>query len=253
VGFFVERAVNYYEHHLGDWAAATGHLTWDEDMAYTRLLRAYYKAESAIQDGQQYRLARATTPAQRKAVDAVLSEFFALVDGHHHQSRADAEIERFQDKQRKAKASANARWAHTERNANASPDAMRTHSEGNAPRAHSIPQTPDTKEKENAPPSSVAPSKPSASGTRIPADWDPGTSGNAFAEQQGLLNGRASVELAKFRDYWTAQPGQKGRKADWQATWRNWVRRVAETAPKGGRPPDDLADLFRRGASGGST
>jgi hypothetical protein len=68
--------VNYYEHHLGDWAAATGHLTWDEDMAYTRLLRAYYHAERPISEGQQYRLAKASTPTQRKAVDQVLAEFF---------------------------------------------------------------------------------------------------------------------------------------------------------------------------------
>lgn len=27
-----------------------------------------------------------------------------------------------------------------------------------------------------------------------------------------------------FRDYWISQPGAKGRKADWSATWRNWVR-----------------------------
>ncbi len=27
-----------------------------------------------------------------------------------------------------------------------------------------------------------------------------------------------------FRDYWQAQPGRKGVKADWFATWRNWVR-----------------------------
>jgi len=27
-----------------------------------------------------------------------------------------------------------------------------------------------------------------------------------------------------FRDYWIAQGGAKGRKADWDATWRNWVR-----------------------------
>lgn len=29
----------------------------------------------------------------------------------------------------------------------------------------------------------------------------------------------------EFRDYWIAQPGQKGVKTDWDATWRNWVRR----------------------------
>jgi hypothetical protein len=31
-----------------------------------------------------------------------------------------------------------------------------------------------------------------------------------------------------FADYWRAQPGQKGVKADWLATWRNWVRREAK-------------------------
>lgn len=28
----------------------------------------------------------------------------------------------------------------------------------------------------------------------------------------------------KFRDYWTAVPGAKGRKSDWLATWRNFIR-----------------------------
>lgn len=28
----------------------------------------------------------------------------------------------------------------------------------------------------------------------------------------------------KFRDHWTALPGQRGVKADWLATWRNWCR-----------------------------
>ena len=89
--------MNYYEHHLGDWAAATGHLTWDDDMAYTRLLRAYYHHERPIPEGQQYRLAKATTPAQRKAVDQVLAEFFDLREGHYCQKRADAEIAKYRE------------------------------------------------------------------------------------------------------------------------------------------------------------
>jgi hypothetical protein len=28
----------------------------------------------------------------------------------------------------------------------------------------------------------------------------------------------------RFADYWRAVPGAKGRKTDWLATWRNWVR-----------------------------
>lgn len=158
--------MNYYEHHLGDWAAATGHLSWDEDMAYTRLLRAYYHHEKPIQKGQQYRMARASTPTQRRAVDAVIAEFFELDAAGEcfRQKRADSEIERFQDKQRKAKASAEVRWSQSGRNANASPNAMRTHSEGNAL------QTPDTRPKEEkgravtAPPPSRAPEEPETEG-----------------------------------------------------------------------------------------
>lgn len=236
--------VNYYEHHLGDWAAATGHLSWDEDMAYTRLLRAYYHHEKAIAEGQQYRLAKASTPGQRKAVDQVLSEFFELRDGHYHQKRADAEIARYQDKQRKAKASADARWSQSGRNANASPDAMRTHSEGNAL------QTPDTRhqkreEGEKAPkaPAAVAatPSRPER-GTRLPVGWLPGPEQTAFAESLGIRNGVAAAELEKFRDYWTALPGQKGVKTDWTATWRNWLRRKAEDM--GGKPGASGGDIF---------
>lgn len=174
--------MNYYEHHLGDWAAATGHLTWDEDMAYTRLLRAYYHHEKAIPDGQQYRLAKATTPAQRKAVDQVLAEFFELRDGHHHQKRADAEIARFQDKQRKAKASAEARWQQTERNANASPNAMRTHSGGNA---H---QTPDTRHQT----SSIKGGEFSTTVAPTPTD-PPAPPGNADPPPQPSLAGRACL------------------------------------------------------------
>lgn len=135
--------MNYFEDHIGDYAAATAHLSWDEDMAYTRLIRAYYHAEKPIPAAQAYRLARAATPAQRRAVDSILGEFFRLEDGAYRQKRCDEEIARFQDKQAKAKRSAEARWGghkpQSGRNANASEKDMRTHSEGNAL------QSPDTK------------------------------------------------------------------------------------------------------------
>ena len=127
--------MNYFEDHIGDYAAATLHLTWDEDMAYTRLIRAYYHTEKPIPKDQVYRLARAATPAHRKAVDAVLKDFFTLDGDDYRQKRCDHEIARFKDKQEKAKRSADARWnaskPHSEGNANG----MRTHSEGNAPQS----------------------------------------------------------------------------------------------------------------------
>lgn len=48
-----------------------------------------------------------------------------------------------------------------------------------------------------------------------------------------------AAETAKFRDYWVAQGGQRGRKLDWVATWRNWMRKAAEDRPSanGAKPP----------------
>jgi hypothetical protein len=36
-----------------------------------------------------------------------------------------------------------------------------------------------------------------------------------------------------FRDHWLAQPGQKGIKLDWVATWRTWVRKERGSSPAG--------------------
>lgn len=35
----------------------------------------------------------------------------------------------------------------------------------------------------------------------------------------------------KFSDYWRAQPGRDGIRADWEAVWRNWVRREPDPKP----------------------
>ena len=65
-------------------------------------------------------------------------------------------------------------------------------------------------------------------GSRLPTDWAPK---DEDLQASGLRNGRVASELEKFRDYWASQPGQKGVKADWNATWRNWCRKAAEYAP----------------------
>lgn len=130
--------MNYYEHHLGDYLRDTAHLSMVEDGAYRRLLDAYYIKElpipAAFRDA--CRLVRAQTKPERDAVQTVLQEFFDQgPDGWRHK-RCDAEIARYQDKQAKAKRSADARWnaqrSLSDGNANASDDGMRTHCEGNA-------------------------------------------------------------------------------------------------------------------------
>lgn len=86
--------MNFYKHHLGDYDSATMHLSWLEDMAYTRLLRLYYRTEQPINPDikQVFRLVRATSKAEREAVQTVLDEFFTLESDGWHQDRCDQEI-----------------------------------------------------------------------------------------------------------------------------------------------------------------
>lgn len=99
----------------------------------------------------------------------------------------------------------------------------------------------------DAAPATANTSKPSkaskARGTRLPDGWQPDqaladwTRANAPAAANAL-------EVERFRDYWAAQPGAKGRKADWAATWRNWARRCQEqhTQPSRGPVPRSTTD-----------
>ncbi len=73
-------------------------------------------------------------------------------------------------------------------------------------------------------PSSEGERAPRKRGTRLSPDWLPAASLIASARTFAPdIDHRA--EHAVFIDYWIAQPGQKGVKADWEATWRNWMRR----------------------------
>lgn len=121
--------MNYYEHHLGDYAEATAHLSFVEDAAYSRMIRKYYAQERPLPADPKVvqRLIGARTKEEREAVDTVLGEFFVLEADGHHNARCDAEIARYQDKQAKAKRSANARWNKTPQHTEGNADAMRTH------------------------------------------------------------------------------------------------------------------------------
>jgi hypothetical protein len=65
--------------------------------------------------------------------------------------------------------------------------------------------------------------KKQSRGTRLPADWSPSEEQVQFCKtERPELNPTAVA--SRFKDYWIAQPGTKGVKTDWPATWRNWVR-----------------------------
>lgn len=143
--------MNYYPHHIGDYRAATAHLTFEEDAAYRRLMDIYYMTERPLPLDRRrlHTLTLCQTASQRRAVDSVLAEFFfETSDGHRH-GRCDREIEKATEKRTKARGSAASRWAnslnsqetghanalptHSKSDANASSPDMPTQCEGNAP------------------------------------------------------------------------------------------------------------------------
>ena len=89
--------MNFFEFHVGDYEAATVHLSMLEDAAYGRMLRLYYRTERALPADvkQVCRLVRAQSKPERDAVQAVLEEFFELREDGWHQERADFEIESY--------------------------------------------------------------------------------------------------------------------------------------------------------------
>ena len=66
-------------------------------------------------------------------------------------------------------------------------------------------------------------------GSRLAQDWVLLKTWGEWAQKE-----RPDIDVRKvaeqFKDHWIAQPGQKGVKLDWYATWRNWVR--ITNAPK---------------------
>lgn len=66
--------------------------------------------------------------------------------------------------------------------------------------------------------------KPEAKAHRLPTGWQPEASTREWAGRE-----RPDLDLDKvlesFRDFWGAKGGKDGRKTDWDATLRNWVRR----------------------------
>lgn len=98
--------MRHFAHNIGDYAAATAHLTFLEDAAYHRLLRRYYQDERPlpVELADCQRLVGARSKEEKAAVRAILAEFFTLADDGWHQVRADREIEAYHAKAEAARA-----------------------------------------------------------------------------------------------------------------------------------------------------
>lgn len=85
---------------------------------------------------------------------------------------------------------------------------------------------------EAGPEASSRKARAEARGTRLPDGWQPSPEAVQFARD---LNLNPDSVTAEFVDYWRGVPGQRGRKIDWDATYRNRCRDIAARRPHGQR------------------
>jgi len=90
--------LNYYKRHIGDYAAATRHLSLLEHGVYCLLLDVYYTGEKPLPVDTRavQRLVGAKSEDEREAVEIILGEFFEKQTDGWHQGRCDEEIHRKQ-------------------------------------------------------------------------------------------------------------------------------------------------------------
>ena len=208
--------MHYYQFNIGDYASHTRHLNPIEDIAYRRLLDAYYLQERPLNAGIAAVARQINMREYEAEVKLVLEEFFLLTDDGWVNQRADKEIKHYKAKVEQA---SRAGKASAERRSNA--------------------RSTDVQPTNNQEPITIVEAKPKQSrGTRLPADWVPTEDQIQFCKTHRTdLSPQTTAD--RFRDYWSAQPGAKGLKLDWDATWRNWVRaeRVQVAAQASGSRP----------------
>jgi len=95
-----------------------------------------------------------------------------------------------------------------------------------------------------------------ANGRRLEQSWTLPPNWRTWAETNfpAVPADQIDLQADRFRDYWIAQPGAKGRKLDWEATWRNWcrnglvtgtVRKPQYTAAYQTQGPEAFSDCYQ--------
>ena len=88
----------YVKLNMPDWSLSTSHLSLEEEGLYFRVLRHYYDTEKPIPADTDKLVRRLRLVGHRDLLDAILEEFFDLVDGEWRHKRCDAELAEYHAK-----------------------------------------------------------------------------------------------------------------------------------------------------------
>lgn len=179
--------MNYWPRWVGDWKKKTAHLSVLERGAYAELLDHAYVTEKPLPKDPLalYRIVGAHSKDECSAVDHVVESFFMDTPLGYTNERVIEELAKRNNYVEGQRERANRRWSK--------PDAegeVKTRANGHVFDLEALPD-----------------------------EW------RVFCETERKdLSAEATFD--KFRDHWKANANQRtGKKSDWLAAWRNWVRK----------------------------
>ena len=219
--------MNYYQFHIGDYAAHTRRLSHLEDLAYRRLLDEYYLQECPL-IGSVQEIARLIGMADHLTdVERVLNDYFDPFENGWANKRCDEEIERFQSKLNQkiaaGKASGEARKAKQIKGSKTIAKRPLSVRSTNAELTKN--QEPVTNNQE---PSISKEDKSSLVGRakQLPIDFKPTEKHQALALQLGI---NLDQELEQFTDHHRARGSTM---KDWNAALNTWIRNANKYGSK---------------------
>ena len=211
--------MHYYQHHIGDFIKDTSFLTNEEIGIYLKLIWLYYDTEKPLPNNLFELGMKTGTRDNQIVLEGLLEMFFVLNEQNKcwHHNRCDKEIEHYKQQLNIASKAGKASALKRALNKN-----LTSVEQSLNERLTDVQLTNNHKPLTNN-------QEKKTLGKRLANDWVLPNEWEYWANKERPdLN---ALQVAdQFKDYWIAQPGQKGTKLDWEATWRNWVRNTK--APK---------------------
>lgn len=217
--------MHYYKFNIADYRKDTNHLTPIEHGIYRQLIDWYYLDEKPIPLETQVVIRRLRLGIDEVGfLQNVLEDFFILGKTGYTHKRIDVEIKDYhaQAEKNKNNGKLGGRPKKTQPVMSGLPDDSENNPNHKPITINHKPLTKEELLKEKI-------KKENATAARLPSDWEPSLQDIEFC--QLTRPDLTPHDIASgFRDYWIAQPGAKGKKLDWSATWRNWVRNARQPA-----------------------
>ncbi len=230
----------YFPMYPSDFEADTSHLTLEEDGAYNRLLRLMWMTPGcSLPDDPAWiaRRLRVTAEVYERVIAPLLAEFFKRANGRVYSPRLRKEWEKVDETSRR-RSEAGKKGGRPKGIENKAKGVKAGFDFDKAGPKQPEPEPepyPEKKERE----ANASPKKKSV-GSRLSAGWLLPKPWGDWAVTEGMANAAVRREADRFRDYWIGKPGKDGVKLDWEATWRNWVRKALDDKRATAKPADEF-------------